>query len=180
MTGDELIGRVQAALLEAQRAHEALHDAAFQIGSALQRDINAMTEGEMTDAGYLFRECERLLNDARKEAERRKDGLGKVLVALVTKRALSSGCELIARGELATATPDIKMRAKIPKKDTPEYFALLEAMGVPEDMRKTGVLTFHWRHMSDWITEAASRGVKLPPGIASVVPDATVTYRKKH
>lgn len=173
----ELVARAKAALEEAERAHEAVNRASFEISAALQSG-GELSEGELTDVGYLLRLTEDMLNDARKEAMRRKDQLSRALALIITRRAVSEGSRAIAYGELAIAVPDVKMRTSVPKRDTPEYVALLKHFGVSAEIISTGALTLHWEHLSDWLTAACERGEQTPPGITTLRPDATVSYRK--
>jgi hypothetical protein len=175
----EWVSKLKVVLEEVERAHESVNRASFEVGSLLQEQgPSALTEGEMVDVGYLFKRAGEMLDDARKECNHKKEQLGRVLAAIITRRALQDGTDAVARGELASATPDVKMRATIPRKGTSEYDALMTHFGVRREFLESGALSLHWSHLSDWLTEAAARGEKVPPGITTLRPDATVSYRR--
>ena len=170
--------KLKVVLEDAERVYEAVNSISYEVGGLLQtQGPTALSEEEMVDVGFLFKRLEEMLDATRKECGHKKEQLGRLLAAVITRRALADSSEPTARGELAVATADVKVRAVVPKRGTPEYEELMKHLGVREDVRHAGVLTPHWLHLSDWLTAAASRGERLPPGITTLRPDATVTYR---
>ena len=157
---------------------EEVHEEATALGVHLKNQLDEMTPGELADAGFMLRNCERYFDDARKEVKSRKELISKLLCVQLTRRALEGG-ELIARGKLASASPDTHVRPKIPKYGTPEYIRLLTWLGIPADAIEGGALNIHFNRMSERLTRLASEGKQLPEGLLPTYTESTCTFRGK-
>lgn len=83
--------------------------------------------GQLCDIGYLCRDMEKKFDELRKEAKARQELSGSMLAFNITKASVEDpNIDPTARGQYSTGTPDCRIQAKLPKKDTPEYFAIFE------------------------------------------------------
>jgi len=123
---------------------------------------------------YVFRETSRLADDIRKELDGSSGIVEKVCCALYVGmcNAGQIRSDPIRTG-MATGTPTVKMGARIPtRRDEPEEFvALMKYLGVEETAIATDVVRPHWPGIVASLTQLASEGKPLPPGI-----DTSATY----
>ena len=155
-----------------------LHEANMHLTPLLEAAKNQDME-DLADCGFLMREMADTLDDLRKECNARKDIISTILAVRMTRDFLDgASTEMITRGELASATPDVKVEPMIPKAGTPEYASMCKALGVSQEMIETGVLKPHYKHLSTWLTERVEKAL---PTILEI-PTRTTTsciYRKK-
>lgn len=176
---DRLILWAESRMREAEQMLERTMQLGAEVTTALQANARMFDEPQLCDMGFMFREIEQLLDEARKEATRRKDVMGTLLAAIIARRCVNGG-EPKAAGRLATATIDVKTRVNMPKKGTPEWHSLLTHLGVSEEARQREVLQLHWTHVQEWITELESKGIAPPPELSKTLrTEATCTYRRK-
>lgn len=166
---------------EAQRLNtllEELMHATMDYHVDLDRAIG-LSEADMTDLGYIQRDMERRLDELRKECKARQEGIGRLLcLAIVSRFGRDSSTELIARGVLAIASPDVKKKPIMPKKGTPEYTELLTYFGMTDQrLIDSGSVSLHYMHLSAHITQLAEEG-KNPPACLRTETEPRVTYRK--
>jgi hypothetical protein len=140
---------------------------------------NELTEADLADAGYLLRESERWLDEARKEVKAKKETIGRILAVLITRRVMEDPDEEPrARGELCTATPDVAIRPKLPKAGTEEYSDLMRWLGVPVETVEGGVLNVHFNRMSEMLTRMAEEGKTPHPGLVGTYTDTSCVFRR--
>tara|TARA_R110000824_G_scaffold69355_3_gene178837 strand:+ start:2325 stop:2867 length:543 start_codon:yes stop_codon:yes gene_type:complete len=146
--------------------------------SVLQRD--QLSESELTDIGFLLRESEKFFDDARKEVKAKKEMISKMLALKIMKRYTEDPDteDLRSRGTLATATPDVAIRPKLPKAGTPEYEQLLNWLGEPIETINGGTLNIHFNRMSQMLTRMAEEGKNPPPGLVGTYTDNTCVFRR--
>ena len=160
-----------------ERLEELLQEhAALQYAEDQARQSDRMEEGTLADVGFLEREIERLLDHHRKEAKRRQEAIGEQLCLKVMERFQRGDGELKTRGEIANATPDIKQEPIIPSKGDPEYEQIMSHLGVPPELAREGVVSIHFKHMGDYLTELEKSG-KNPPSRLRKRAVPRVTYR---
>lgn len=161
--------------------HTQVFEASIKLGTLLQANPRAMPEEDMCDVGFMLRECERMLESARLEMKHKKDAVSKLLALRVTKRCIAEGSvDVKVHGELATATPDVRMRPVLPKSGTAEWNELLEELGVSLFVRENRLVTLHWPRVSEWLTRLHAEGKRPPERLAQhTKPDPTVTYVKR-
>jgi hypothetical protein len=152
-----------------------LYDAINKQCVYVHREFGDMTPEELADVGFLLREAERMLDDARKEMAGRRETIGKKLCVAVTERHLQGG-DLTVRTTLCTATPDIKQAPKLPAHGSPEYNKLMQQLGIPP--LAAGLVSLHFVRLQTWLTKLAEDGKNVPVDIKSF-PYPQVTYRKK-
>jgi len=153
-------------------------------GNLKKMDLNL---ADLADMGFLCREMENFLDNARKEVKGRKELCGKIIGLAVAKQSLADPSKLKTnvKGELATATPDVKQEPKLPSKrlpdgtPNPEFHSLLMAMGFSEELAKSGLVDLRWKGMCDWISERTALGLPLPKEIVATYSAPTATFRRR-
>lgn len=154
---DSLVVKYQQKLEVFRRTYMAQQDelaALLTLAQSLK-----ITDENMADLGFLCREIGKVLDDLRKEFNAKSEFLAKVICL----RAVHSGAHEPIRGDLATATPTPKLAATLPKRGTPEYYALMEWLGVPREAAETKVLDFHFKGLEELITQRVENGAEKPP-----------------
>lgn len=167
----------QALHAEAQELYRKIVETHQQMERELK--ANAIQSVDMVDSGFLHREMEELLEDARKELKRRRDIMGAVLAIRCTEEfATNPTGEYSVKGELATAYPDVQVEPIIPRRGSPEYVALMKFLGLSEEAVEQGLVNIHFNHLKEYLTKMAEEG-KNPPGILRTNNRANVTFRRK-
>ena len=138
-----------------------------------------LSDPQLCDVGYLLREIETLLDDWRKDCKARKELAGKILAFNFTQASLSDATLTRIKGTLATGTPDVKVRVKIPPKGTPEYAEALKVLNVPEALVKDGVLKIDWDGISAMATRYANEGKNMPAVLNQTFPEYVTVFRKR-
>ena len=158
-------------------AHHYAVEVCYRLRPALQDDT--LSESELCDVGFMLRECEKLLDEARKEVKSKKEMISKMLAVKITKSYMEDPSrEMRAKGTMATATPDVNIRPKLPKAGTPEYVTLLAWLGVPDSAIEGGTLSIHFNRMSEMLTRMAEEGKNPPPGLVGTYTDANCVFRR--
>jgi hypothetical protein len=161
------------ALLEKTRS---LHQKLYLFGQEVmeQAKSNRYAQTERVDLGFLFRELEQIHDEDRKDAKARKELLGKLIAfnAMQTDGDVDS-----IRGELATGIPDVSMIVELPKRDSAEYTALVNHLGVPQSV--LSLLKLDWTAVCAHVTQCAENGRKPPPGLEKSRPIYSTTFRRK-
>ncbi|UOF80081.1 hypothetical protein [Caudoviricetes sp.] len=135
---------------------------------------------DLVDLGFLHRELADRLDEVRKECAARMDKVSRIIGGIVIKRTtMDPTLSMTQRGTLASGTPEAKVLAVCPKPGSPEYVALLRAMGVKDDAIKAGALAPHFVRMSDYVSEKLASGQPAPAGILGTSPTFRVTYIRK-
>ena len=135
---------------------------------------------ECVDIGFLCRETEELLDEWRKEAKSRKELCGKVIAISVTEQSLTNpSMEETIQGTLASGTPDVKVEASIPKAGTPEYFAVMEHLGVPQAVVETGLVKPSFEEVGKYLTRLKENGQELPPCLSKTWTTFATKYLRK-
>lgn len=146
---------------------------------ALTEDIKAkrLLRADLADAGYICREIGRLCDEIRKEAAARESLAGAILSAIYTQETLNNpSVSDVIRGNICRAKVDMVMEASLPAEGTPEYEQFLDHIGLPESLRK--ICKPSWKKLSQMITELASEGKPLPPGIGKSWPRYFAVFTK--
>lgn len=173
--GDRLVTRHLATLRlisDLLERHTALQ---YETDQA-RREEGVLTEGNLADIGYFERQIENLLDHHRKESKFRHESIGDMLCRDIMRRFAEGKGELKARGKYANASADVKRVPILPKKGDPDYDEIMESMGIPAHLVRSGVLYIHYKHMGDYLTELANNNKNAPGRMASkAVP--RVTYR---
>ena len=158
---------------EAVKLHEAcvsLHADIYRIlklVSDMTKKGNALTQEDRADLIYLMKQVGDTFDDLKKEAYANRELLDNVLCAVHTATGAVAK-ERSVRGNIAVATPDVKIQATCPSstKEPTRYGMLMRALGVKnEDVIQRGLLTAHWPKMVEYCTELSREGKPLPEGI---------------
>lgn len=152
----------------------------FLSGNNANIKSKKLTNEQLCDFGYLSKELAKIFDELRKECQAREKLCSSIIAYNVTQDAInnpsSSGR---VSGELATATPRVKMQAALPKKLTEDYYKLTDFFGVSREIAKLGILKLDWKTVTEYCTERVNKGLKIPEGFGQQYPDYTATYRKK-
>lgn len=118
---------------------------------------------EYADAAYALREIHRLATDIRSMAYQAQTLAERI------------GCVIAVKDEKLDAiktpwvhaTPDIKMMASLPRKNTPEFVSLMQHLGVPAELSEgpQPVIAVNWNGFTEHLSQLMSQGKPLPPGI---------------
>lgn len=163
-------------MLEHYEAMRSLHLLTYACLTRIQDDLKAGKHSlvDMVNFLYVFRETARLADDIRKELDGTTGIVEKVCCALyVTKCNAGQMDSDPIRTGMATGTPTVKMGARLPnRRDNPdEFVALMKYLGVESTAIATDVVRPHWPGIVASLTQLASEGKPLPPGI-----DTNATY----
>ncbi len=152
----------------------------MQTLTAAMRD-GKKTPEETTDIGFLFRECESILDDWRKDCQASKL-LAELLIAkviLFSPKSVNEGVEDTVHGTLATATPRLTTESGLPKRGTPEYTALLSHYGIPIELINKGLIALHYVEFAKEVTRLQEDGKPPPPGVGESYSKFRCTFRRK-
>jgi len=140
--------------------------ALIELSDTVKKNEASLTSEQLCDAGFMCRQMERWADELRKEAKARRERLA-YLIAYRAAQAVATNptAETTVRGKYATGTPDVKVAAGLPKRDTPEYAKLCEWLGVSEEAQKSGAIRFHFNTLMDIVSERIAAGQDVPPGI---------------
>jgi len=176
--GDLTDVSVMAKLLSLiQHAHDKLYELTGPVLDKIKK--RQYSNEELADLGFLFREMESLLDETRKDAKARKELTGKLLAFLI----IAAQTEDISnpdkvRGRLATARPDVRVRAKLPKKGTPEYERALDYFYIPRRAVDEGIMKIDWNKASDFLTTLVEEGKKVPDEFKETYPEYKCVFTK--
>lgn len=167
---------------EIETLYEGCVTLSYDLGTLLQDAEHTanFTKEDMTDVGFLLRECESFLDASRKEIKNKKELLSKVLAyRLVTKNPLSTSKMPASRGEWATARPRISLQPQLPAKESPAWHAIMEHFGVSEEARKWKLMQLHWKYLCEYLTDCVAKGIKPPADLDVLKEEATVTFTRQ-
>lgn len=174
------------ALLELRAELTELHKKIFSLTVQLEADIKnpslAMTVEEHCDNSWVFEKLSELIKDLNTTINGMSE-MSQQVAAMkqITAHINSESCPPI-KGELATGTPNVKSRVKLPtlKGDRENYLKMMQYFGVSEDTAISDIFRLHWPKMCEYISERASRGLPLPPGLdARIYPIYSLSLRTK-
>lgn len=153
--------------------------AIHEVLQSLVSEIQTTKDADLVDSGFLCREIANICTDIRKAAELRMAIIGKFLAARAAVASMQ-GELLELKGELATATPDLKTKPKLPENGSPEFNKLMRWIGVSEELLKTNMLRPSFTAIQDELTRRAAAGEKPPPGISVTFTEAMVVFRRRN
>lgn len=168
-------------LLEAYRRIRSAYNDQYATITRLRKYIEKCGDvKELADIDLVCREAAKYLDDIRKEFARTQDIAGKLACMIWVSDADSDGP---IRGRLSTATPNLRMTASLPNqhRDPEQYAALMNSLGVPEELRKSGVVMVYWPKMVDYLSTLCEQGKPMPAGIDmdKTYPAYSLTNRLK-
>ena len=135
---------------------------------------------ELTDIGYYMREISKLLDETRKNAKARSELAGKLIALHVTQQSLNDlSLDTTTRGEVSTASVDVCMQARLPKKGSPAYIQLCRHFGLPEKAIEAGLFKLDWNMVSAYVTHLAEEGIDPPEGLTDQYANHKVVFRRR-
>ena len=153
---------------------QALHAVTYEQVNMARKQMMSLDMVQLADCAYVLNEASKLADDLRKECK----GLSETLQKIACARWVTTGDGEPIRGELCTATPQIKEMRQMPKSGTPEYSKLMAHFGVIDD---TLPIHPHWPAMVEYLTSRTEQGLPPPPGMegAEVYQQCSLTMRRK-
>lgn len=155
---------------DVKAAHAAIYARILEAKARVQACNNME---EVADWAYAMREAEKFAEDLRKELGYVEELATKVACLLWVK----TGTGDPIRTAYCTASPDVKMMARLPKRsqEPEQFFALMQHLGISPELAGLNVehpvLKPHWPGMVDYVSEQLKQGKPLPPGM-----DSSITY----
>jgi len=155
---------------------------------AMFQDVGKLVKGkkldnpDLVDAGFLLRECEEKLDDWRKDCKAYKTLVGKYLALAVMQdpnNVNDATAEATVKGELASATPDLKSFAEIPHYGSEDFINLMADLGISGEAVDRGLVKVDWKRMKDEVTRRDQEGVPLPSGLGKKYHEYRCTWRRK-
>jgi len=162
-----LYRRFQSLQLE---VHELLQGIPARVHSTAMEDL--------VDAGFMCREISKICDDLRISCDKTQSVVSKYICARTSVDSLQ-GKEVVLKGELATATPDLVVKPNIPDRGSQEYVDLMRWIGLSDEMIQRDMLRPSFTRIQEILTERAVRGEKPPPGISATFTEAVVVFRKR-
>lgn len=177
VSSKDSVKRMCEMLKAVQIVHQVLYDGISSVTTEVKN--LKFTNEQLADVGYFFRELETVFDECRKEVKARKELVSKVLAFKVAQNCIQDPtADPIVRGNFARACTDVKIRPKLPKKDSAEYRSALEFFDVPESVIQNGVLKLDWKTVSELLTSLMEQGKKLPDGLTETYPEYTCTFMR--
>lgn len=178
----EIVTEAAALLSRVQRFHRTVLAHTIVLKELVETP--ALTQGDRADLAFLMREISNMMDHLRKETADRRRMLDRIMCIVWTKQCEED--DSVTRsihGELATATPKIKMAANVPspKNDPKGYQLLCEHFGLDSVAIEEGLMRVHWPSLTEHISQLAEDGLPLPPGvnIESMKPVYSTTLKGK-
>lgn len=134
---------------------------------------------EICDIGFQFREFADLADNVKKTGNAWEKKLSAVLCMGMMARCINAGEDVVVpvHGLLASGSAKFQVQPKLPKRDTPEFYALAEYFGISADSAK--YFDPHFTELTELLTTLAEQGKPMPPGIDSKYSSYGMSYRRK-
>lgn len=158
-------------------AYETIYSQLAQLARALVKETDP---AHLADAAYAMREAEKMLKRLRIQADAVGITAQRVACIVLTKQD-----EEKVQTEYVVAHTDLTLHANVPsaRKEPEKFRAMMEYLEVPPDLwdyddpERDRVVSVSWPGFVQLLTERASEGKPLPPGID--VSDTKPIYRLK-
>lgn len=140
-----------------------------------------LSEEQMADTGFLFREAAATLDEIRKDAEAQRERVSLILGGICVGKftETSDPDSFKVKGTLANAHVEVRTRPQMPNRGTPEYHQLMSHFGVPDIAIETGAIVPHYMRMMDLCTKLAEEGNPPPPGLLGTRAEPAVKFVRK-
>lgn len=135
------------------------------------------TVPQLVDCGFACRELGAIFQSLKVSFESRQHTISRMLAARVAQKQLM-GETPVLRGELASASPDVDVKPKLPKSDSEDHKLLMKHLGVSDELIENDTLRPSWTTLQKIVKDKLAAGEPLPPGIQNTYTDATVVYRR--
>lgn len=174
-------GPAADAALEIYELARELRDRLFQTHFEVDKQVKdeKLQMSDLVDWGLVNRMMADLFDELRKECGARRDTAGGVLAKHVMDKVLADPTlELRELGHLGVALPDAKVRPLLPKKETPEYEALCDELGISGLARERGIASISWKRLGDYMTEQLEAGTPVSEGLVRSVSIPQCTFKR--
>lgn len=130
---------------------------------------------ESIDIGFLLRECEKYLDEMRKDFKAHKEAISKQICYRLSLKDKES-----SSGKLASGSLKAKYSSNLPHpvKDPEKFIKLCKFFGINTDGVPLGSIRFHWPTIKNHITQCMEEGRELPDGLSDVSVELEMTYRR--
>lgn len=167
---------------EAEAFHAEMYKKLKAISDKMKDAKAGITQEDRADVIYFVKQMFDVFEDLKKEAGAMRELFDNILCAVYVSSGTAAK-ERSVKGNIATATPDLKVQATCPSftKEPTRYGMLMKALGVPESTIQLGLLTVHWPRMVEYCTELTQQGKPLPDGIDpdNTKPKYSTSVRKR-
>lgn len=163
--------RLKSLLGDLQEIHQSILEELLSIQDAVKNPKVTHSYGTLVDFGFLMREISKLSDEIRKDANARKELIGrKIAFDLLSEDEDQDKI----KGDYATGTLDMKMEPRLPEKGTEDYQKLLDHFGIKDN----GVAKLSYGGLTEWLTNLAEDGKPLPEFIEQR-PVYCISYRRR-
>lgn len=161
---DKLLGDLETI----EREYQCIYETILECRAAAVKQTNE----EVVDACYVLKRMSKFCDDLRKEMNRIRESLERIVCLRWIQESLSqdiSDVELTIYGKLASAVPTIKTMTSLPNKDkNPEaYVKFMKKIGVSSVALSEGLTKLHWPSVVGYLTSLTEKGEPLPEGLDS-------------
>lgn len=175
--------QVEQLLRKAITAHNEIYQLLGEVKQSVNKDS---TCEDLADIAVALREAETYLKDIRVEVTKQKETTERICCLLYLEDSTRMMRKEPIRTAFVTASPDMKVAAKIPtyEKDPVNYERMMRYLGIDEQLwdrgtiltelgeEHTEVVSVKWPGFTSLCTRLKANGLPLPDGID---PDATYT-----
>lgn len=160
---------------ECESFHLALTKAAVNLESKI---VACGSITDQVDASLVARETAKMMEHCAKQLRKLEYLATQVSCALW---ASTPGSTDRIRTEYCTASPSVCPKPVIPSYTTSKekYAEAMRGLGVPDSVIESGLLSFHWKRLSQHVADLAGQGLPAPTGIniADTAPKFTLNAR---
>ena len=130
---------------------------------------------ESIDIGFLLRECEKHLDEMRKDFKAHKEASSKQTCYRLSLEYKDSSSGKLSRGSLRA-----KHSSNLPHpvKDPEKFMKLCKFFEINTDNVPLGSIRFHWPTVKNYITQCMEEGKELPDELSDVSVELEMTYRR--
>ncbi len=131
---------------------------------------------ESIDIGFILRECEKHLDEMRKDFKAHKEAISKQ-----TCYRLSLKGEESSKGKFAKGSLRAKYSSNLPHpvRDTEKFLNLCKFFGIDTDNVPLGSIRFHWPTIKNHITQCIEDGKELPDELSDVSVELEMVYKRR-
>lgn len=151
------------------------------IAISLKTKAAIYSKEDLCDLGFLSRELVSKLEEIRKDIGAMKILIDKVMcIKSMQITIMDPTKDDTIHGALSSGKPYYKKSVTLPKKDSAEFFEMLEYFGVTEKGIQLGVAKISWKQICNHVTELAELGKPIPKFLPTIHDDYTVIHRRKN
>lgn len=152
------VKEVKDMYIRVENMHRIVYGLLVQVRDDLKGPI---PQGDRVDLSYLLNQIAKMLKDIEKESRLLREQNDNI----VCFKAMTEGSVEKIKGEVATGTPDVKMTAKLPRKDSEEFLALMEDLGISHEVVGLDAVRPHYPGLVELISQRVAAGGNPPKGV---------------